>query len=213
MTVASGSAENTAVALTGNLKLVKKGAGTLIASKAGQSYTGGTEVQAGTLALGTATHPLGNGNATQTVTLRENAVFNFANYKNDTTCCYKFNLYGGSEVRASSSGTRWIRLVGSATLYGDATFKGGTFDFFGGIQSAHTTLTLNGHTLYLNLNTNDGNLRYIKTLDAGSVVFSAGAASFYGSVDFSTATCRLLRAARHDNGYDRIPSFQTLIFN
>ncbi len=188
VTVASGTANNTAVALTGNLKLVKDGSGTLTASKASQTYTGGTEVLAGTLALGTATHPLGDGNATQTVTLRENAVFNFANCKNDTTCCYKFNLYGGSEVRASSSGTRWIRLVGSATLYGDATFKGGTFDFFGGIQSAHTTLTLNGHTLYLNLNTNDGNLRYIKTLDAGSVVFSAGAASFYGSVDFSTST-------------------------
>ncbi len=179
---------NSTVAFTGTMKLVVEGSGTFTASKANQTYTGGTEVQAGTLTLGTATHPLGNGNATQTVTLRENAVFNFANCKNDTTCCYNFNLYGGSEVRASSSRTRWIRLVGSATLYGDATFKGGTFDFFGGIQSAHTTLTLNGHTLYLNLNTNDGNLRFIKTLDAGSVVFSAGAASFYGSVDFSTAT-------------------------
>ena len=57
------------------MKLVVEGGGTFTASKANQTYTGGTEVQAGTLTLGTATLPLGNGNATQTVTLRENAVF------------------------------------------------------------------------------------------------------------------------------------------
>jgi autotransporter-associated beta strand protein len=179
---------NSGVALAGNLKLVKEGAGTFTAAKAGQSYDGGTEVMAGTLALGTATHPLGNGNASQTVTLGESAVFNFAAFKNATTCCYNFVLSSGSVVEAHSANTRWIRLFGAITLQGDATLKGGTWDFFGGLDASHaSTVTLNGHTLYFSL-AGDGNIRYIRTLDAGSVVFKAGYASYYGNVDFSTAT-------------------------
>lgn len=43
--------ENSELALTGALKLVKTGAGTLCASRYNQTYTGGTEVEAGTLTL------------------------------------------------------------------------------------------------------------------------------------------------------------------
>ena len=43
------SAANTAVALTGELKFVKKGAGVFTMSRMGQTYTGGTEVLAGKL--------------------------------------------------------------------------------------------------------------------------------------------------------------------
>ena len=44
--------ENKAIALTGNLRLEKTGAGTFTASKANQSYTGGTLVHAGTARFG-----------------------------------------------------------------------------------------------------------------------------------------------------------------
>ena len=48
------TAENTDVRLTGNVRLVKEGTGTLVVSKEGQSYLGGTEVCAGTLTCGVA---------------------------------------------------------------------------------------------------------------------------------------------------------------
>ena len=159
---------------------------------ANQSYTGGTEVQAGTLTLGTATHPLGNGNATQTVTLKENTTLNMNGNKDNTTCCYNYELYQGSTLNAGNVTGRWIRQFGSLVLYGDATFSGSNHVLVGtNYGSTPCLVTLNGHTLYLNLS-NDTNMRGFKTLDAGQVVFRAGGASFYGTtalpIDLSTAT-------------------------
>ena len=90
---AGGTVANSTVSLTGGLKLTV-GGGTFTASKASQSYTGGTEAAANTtISLGTATHPLGNGNATQTVTLGENAQLKYNNLQNASTCCYSFILH------------------------------------------------------------------------------------------------------------------------
>ena len=46
--VPSGTSRNTSMALAGSLKVTKKGAGTFISAKA-QTYTGGTDVEAGTV--------------------------------------------------------------------------------------------------------------------------------------------------------------------
>lgn len=54
--VADGeTGENSGVALTGNLKVVKVGDGTFTASKSGQTYKGGTEVSAGCFAADSST--------------------------------------------------------------------------------------------------------------------------------------------------------------
>lgn len=50
--VASDTSENTSVSIGGAIRLVKAGAGTLIDSKAGQTYCGGTKVEAGILVAG-----------------------------------------------------------------------------------------------------------------------------------------------------------------
>ena len=50
---AGETVENTDVTITGNARLVKAGEGTLVASKASQTYLGGTEVQGGILKPGT----------------------------------------------------------------------------------------------------------------------------------------------------------------
>ena len=52
VSVEEGERVNSTIALSGAVKLVKDGAGTFVAAKAGQSYTGGTEVTDGTLKLG-----------------------------------------------------------------------------------------------------------------------------------------------------------------
>ena len=201
VTVGEGeTVNNGGVALTGNLKLVKDGAGTFIASKADQSYNGGTVVSEGTVTVGTATHPFGNGNATQTVTLGENATFNFNANNNATTCCYNFELYGGSQVSTGNAGGRWIRFFGSLTLFGDATFRAYYRAFVGGSASATpSTITLNGHTLYLDLN-GDGNMRYLKTLDEGTIAFIHGDSTYYGEVNFRTASVKFIEGGYFFNG-------------
>jgi hypothetical protein len=50
----AGTVNNTAMTITGNVKLLKTGAGTFTASKTGQTYTGGTEVTNGVLKCATA---------------------------------------------------------------------------------------------------------------------------------------------------------------
>ena len=190
---AGGTVANSTVALTGGLKLAVGGGGTFTASKANQSYTGGTEAGTGTtISLGTVTHPLGNGNATQTVTLGENAQLKYNNLQNADTCCYSFILHQGSVVDAGSNGGRWVRHFKDITLQGDATFKAQSNICVGtNTGSVPCLVTLNGHTLYLNLN-GDHNMRGFKTVGEGNVVFQAGGASFYGTatlpVDFSSAT-------------------------
>lgn len=190
---AGGSVENSTVALTGGLKLTVGGGGTFIASKASQTYTGGTEAEANTtISLGTVTHPLGNGNATQTVTLGENAQLKYNNLQNADTCCYSFILHQGSMVDAGSNGGRWVRHFKDITLQGDATFKAQSNICVGtNTGDVPCLVTLNGHTLYLNLN-GDHNMRGFKTVGEGKVVFQAGYAAYYGTstlpVDLSSAT-------------------------
>lgn len=203
VTVASGTIANTRVSLKGNLKLVKEGAGTFTASKANQSYTGGTEVQSGTLLLGTASHPLGDGNGTQTVTVRENATVNLNDRRNASTCNYNFELYEGSTLNAGAVSGRWVRQFQSITLHGNASFRATGNVLFGTNVGTPSTLTLNGYALSLYLS-NDPNMRGVIALDAGKIVFRAGFATFYGQtarpIDFTKATLEFRDSAYFYNG-------------
>ena len=49
VSVASGTLSNSSVALTGNLRLQKEGAGIFVPAKASQTYTGGTDISNGTI--------------------------------------------------------------------------------------------------------------------------------------------------------------------
>ena len=168
VTVASGTIANTLVTLTGNLKLVKERASTFTASKANQAFTGGTEVLAGTLTLGTATHPLGDGNATQTVTVGGNGILNLATYKSESTCYYNLVLDEGAVVQAGDVGDRETGRIASITLNGNATVKLSQKTLFGGRSAAKACqLTFRGHTLTL-LSLGDGNLGHVHVNDYGT---------------------------------------------
>ena len=52
VTVSSGTSDNTSVSIGGAIRLVKDGAGTLVASKTGQTYTGGNKLEAGVIKAG-----------------------------------------------------------------------------------------------------------------------------------------------------------------
>ena len=188
--VVSGTLSNADTAMTGNMKLVIEGGGTFTAAKAGQSYTGGTEVAAGmTLALGTATHPLGDGNASQTVTLGAGAVFSAGTYANSTTCAYSFTLGAGSSL-VFGSADRATRRFADLTLLGDAslTMQGTSGPM--GLSSRYSTITLNNNKLSMSLGSNSF-IGHIKTLDSGTIRFAKsegnGTQAQNAETDFRTA--------------------------
>ena len=156
---AGSTLTNSSIALTGRLSLVKEGAGTLVASKASQTYTGGTVVSNG-WAKSAAT-PGAFGPARSLITVADGAAFNWGVNEG---CAYSFTLEGSgpdgkgalfNSVR-SSTGTGWNgNYIGDMTLTGDAVVttlgsSGKDYDHFGFTYVGGTeqhTLTLNGHDL------------------------------------------------------------------
>ena len=186
--------ENSTVAIKGALRLVVEGGGSFTASKADQSYIGGTTVAENTsLTLGTAANPLGPGNATQTVTMGEGARFFAGGNANNTTCTYNFTLGAGSAMTFGHNGSRELRHFASIVLNGNAsiTVQGGT-GITGLSESLYSTIRLNGNTLSISATESPDSLsRFIKSLDAGTIRFEVvegnGIQNHGGATDFSSA--------------------------
>ena len=146
-----GAAAGCSVAVGGNVKLVKDGNGVLTVSKAGQTYTGGTEVRGGTLKLGS------NGNYTilpsgDTVTVRDGGMIEmdgWAGWNGRSFVLDGGTLKNSRDVRGSSG--KWdaatnatsTALLGNITLTKDSAFAvRHTYGFNDG-----AVLNLGGHTL------------------------------------------------------------------
>jgi autotransporter-associated beta strand protein len=183
---------NSTVALTGGLKLVKEGKGAFTASKASQSYFGGTAVEEGSLTLGTETHPLGLGDASQYVTVKTNATLHSNDKARTTTCCYNFYLGGTLDLTSTVApyntgrepfGTR-LTLLGDAHLTGSNITLGSFVRFTKNKVNLDKKLTvrLNGHTLYY-----DADYSYAKNLTTegpGEVAYTSGYTEVNANVDF-----------------------------
>ena len=146
-----GVASSCSVLIDGNVKLVKDGNGVLTVSKAGQTYTGGTEVRSGTLKLGS------NGNytilhAAGTVTVCDGGTFEMdgrAGWDGRSFVLDGGTLQNSTDLRGSSG--KWdaatnrtsAALLGNITLTKDSTFAvRHTYGFNDG-----AVLNLGGHTL------------------------------------------------------------------
>ena len=96
--------ENTDVTLSGSLRLVKEGKGTLIVSKSGQPYTGGTEVADGTLKCGASVTGLFGTDGTA-ISIVTNGTFDIAGIRAsgvDALGKYAFTLNGGTLANSES---------------------------------------------------------------------------------------------------------------
>ncbi len=137
---------NASVLLSGNMKLVKEGSGTFIATMANQTYSGGTEVVGGTLQDGTYgfNAPLGNAGA---ITVGPDGRFNMAN---GAFFGYPFVLAGGV-VSSGADFTGIARTIPTLTLTADslldATHTFGLVGNTGDTENVPCTLDLGGHTL------------------------------------------------------------------
>ncbi len=177
--VASGTFQNSTVAISNSVKVIKLGAGTYTSNKY-QTYTGGTDVKAGKISFAR-TAPTANycgfGTWGSAINVASNAqvVIN-ADYQ--TLNGYNVTIAGdgpdGSGAiygNGSGSQTAWnFSYIGSLTLSGDASIKTIADDAFDlNLNSQGIDIALNGHTLTAN-----GSARFIvwsaHVVDSGRIV-------------------------------------------
>ena len=151
--VADGTTiDNKAVAIAGNLKFVKTGAGTFVASCTNQIYSGGTEINGGVLKCGVAggSSPFGTGG----VTVGANGTIDMNGQTGYNTTV--LTMDGGTLVNSGAAVTyqnnkalKQVKLTADSTFalsnnYALAEYVGSTY--------RETTLDLGGHTLNVLLN-------------------------------------------------------------
>ena len=142
---AGKTVDNSTVAITGNLRLVKEGAGTLVATKTSQDYRCGTEVRAGTLKMGVAGSNRPVGKRGTEVTVCTGAVVDMNGKEN--FYFHSFNMAGGTlqntggDVAYTKAQLKRMRLTNDSVLN-----LAGDYAFIGNGNS-ETTIYLNGHAL------------------------------------------------------------------
>ena len=200
--VPSGTKTNSGVVLTGNLRLIKEGAGTLIASKTGQTYGGGTEIVGGVLKPGTggSNHPFGA--AGRDIIVHDGAVLDAAGQVRFGK--YEITLDGGILTNTGADATeeaetqfRRVRLTKDSSLTSTRSM------FFGVNADEASTVYLGGHTLTVSI-TSGKELRFYSmaildgTFDIASggyfVVGGSGGIVATNNVDF-LANCALVAAS------------------
>ena len=198
---------NVGIALSGTLRFVKEGAGVYRTRRAGQTYTGGTHVKAGTVicdidtAIAANRNPFGPGDKTQTIRIEKGAVLDLNT--NNKGSIYNYELGGKIKVRGANQNAAWwsnastIAWMQDITLIDDATIEGGWFYFGSNDANDYGELNLNGKTLTLDINVGSGNdcqcySRYLRVASSGGTVrvnaASAGALQIHADqTDFSAA--------------------------
>ena len=170
---------NSTVSFTGNIKLVKEGAGTFVAAKTDQQYSGGTDILGGAVKLtsGAQTQLLGATNSQ--VCVASGATLDVCNcYR---TYYYKIVSDGGTLTNSGSGLSANYAQIGSLTLTADTVLD--STHSLGFVYASYepTTLDLGGHTL--DVNTGSGGVFRMTNCDASNgtvrvTTTSAGIMSF-----------------------------------
>ena len=208
---AGRTVENSTLTITGTLKLVKDGEGTLISAREKQSYTGGTFVDKG---LVKCNRNVGNtpwGPSKSLITVEDGAAFDYAGACSRSSTPYSFSIKGagtdgkGALLNSAGSGDIagfWCQnIIADLELRGDATIRGcASFGF--SLNENYTSgtynheLGLNGYTLsiFLNSNSSDNNdghqlfaFRGVQAIGGGTIIMRNESSSkvtfpsFYGA--------------------------------
>ncbi len=167
--------DNSTVALTGSLKLVKEGEGTFNPLFNNQTYFGGTDLRAGSLtvnAQGT-THRFGAPGSE--IHIGEGATLDMAAYYDFYD--YSFVLDGGTLKSSTSLASDWTKAMISAVR---VTEENARLDFnqYGILGSGYrpTILDLQGHRLDVNF---QGNCYFVNTLATKGTLAIHGPVEFY----------------------------------
>jgi len=195
---------NSRIALQGNLKLEKSGAGTLVPQRASQTYSGGTDIVAGMVKATTpgTDAPLGMMWGSNLVTVREGATFDIAASYHFTV--YTFVLDGGCFMSSATSnnGCRF----GSSRLTADSTWRvAKQLQFW----SSHT-LDLGGHRLAVDITPDGTNMILGENGSSAKItikngtfdVVNGGWFKIISPVDAATADIRMGAAISVNSSFD-----------
>ncbi|MBQ9432099.1 MAG: DUF2341 domain-containing protein [Kiritimatiellae bacterium] len=145
---ADKSITNSTVTIVGNVKVVKTGAGTFLASKPSQAYYGGNEVQTGTFAT---TGDCSYYGVFNTVTVAKNATFDLFGSRNHNGPL--FQLDGGSLISSRLHDDDGSALK-NVKLTADSVMGGTRQASLAGLSGTPVTLDLDGYTLSINIASN-----------------------------------------------------------
>lgn len=179
---------NRTVSLTGNLRLVKEGAGTFVAVKQGQTYNGGTDITAGTLTLGASGDTLPLGAKGSDITVRSEACFD--RNSNAAFHHYGFTLDGGTFLsRGSDASYDSGRMIRRMRLTADSILDiNASFGFYGQDATKPTFVDLGGHTLEIQIAAGKYFRNYNTTYINGTVNITSGHGWFLTGGSYVTAT-------------------------
>lgn len=172
--VPSGSTvHNTAVNLTGSLRLVKEGQGKYVATKTGLTYAGGTEILEGTIECGAIASSRPLGAADGEIVVSTNGVLDLNGCSDQFS--YPVVMNGGivrnswGDIRDGNAQVRNVRLT--ADSYFDPAYSWGII----GSGYAATSVDLGGHSLAVSIGTS-GKYFYLcnTTIANGSIDFRSG---------------------------------------
>lgn len=177
---------NATVFLSGGVRLVKDGEGTLVVTKTHQSYVGGNEVVGGTLKMGTLGSQSILGTVSNDVTICSNAVVDINGNYNNTFYHYIFK--GGTLAYYGN-------LMGETSVFnGDyEVHEEGAEIAFGNVNTSNAVFTLHGHTLRTS----------IARLEGNTVVADEGTLDYYcrfyvtASATFTASNATIIANAMH----------------
>lgn len=148
--VQSGTKTNSGVTLSGNLRLVKEGEGTLVVAKTEQTYAGGTEVAGGILKPGAAGGVYPFGAAGRDIVVRESAVLDAAGQVGFGK--YEITLDGGTlSNTGNGAGNEAQSQFRRVRLTKDSSLTSTSAMFFGVSGAEASTIYLGGHRLAVSI--------------------------------------------------------------
>ncbi len=179
--VASGTVDNTAMSLAGALKLVKQGAGTLAATKTGQTNTGGVEILEGMVRGAAASAPFGAAGSEVVVSTNGTQIGVMEmNGRADIYAAYTFVMNGGrvqntaSDIGSDRPQLKTMRLTADSHI--TATHNMGLT----AATEEEVSLDLGGHALHVNV----GNRKYfflrMKEIKNGTIDVLSGGWTRFG---------------------------------
>ena len=155
---------NSTVAFNGNIKLVKEGAGTFVAAKTDQQYTGGTDILGGTVKLASGAQAQLLGAANSQVCVTAGATLDVFDCR--MAYYYKVVSNGGTLTNSGSGLSSGLAQLGSLTLTADSVLDSTHSLGFVYAAYAPTELDLGGHTL--DVNTGSGGVFRMTNCDASN---------------------------------------------
>ena len=212
--VASGETENSKVAITGPVRLVKEGAGTFIATKQGQTYNGGTDIKAGTFRCGECGNNRIYGADGSQVTVHEGATFDCDGWWGHYL--HSFVLDGGTMKNSRDRATQREAWFDDVALTEDSFWVGRNYGFVG-LGWTPSRLQMNGHLLTVDVDSSQYFFAGELTVEGGGEIYmrtggwltlggmtAAGATTSDKYVKAETTMLRMGGAAINDLGGEHV---------